>query len=172
MSFYCAPVHSWGNDAHDSALAFDEYATREIEWLNKAATLGFAVQLIPQRKEITCLAVRKSGDLVAATGELFNCTEVSYVPSYGNPNARAIGTLESGEVLGRRNLLADFNDRVEAHEFPCAECYLLPACGGSCPKLWQEGLIPCPSTKNNIGQRLLLLTKQQASGADAGAALE
>jgi uncharacterized protein len=33
---------------------------------------------------------------------------------------------------------------------------MLPVCGGSCPKQWLEELNPCPPTKLNIEDRLLL----------------
>jgi uncharacterized protein len=31
---------------------------------------------------------------------------------------------------------------------------MLPVCGGSCPKLWREGYVPCPSFKYNWEDRL------------------
>jgi uncharacterized protein len=156
VAFYCAPIHSWGNDAHDLAYPADVYAELEIEWLAEAINSGFTVPLIPPRKEINCLAVRRTGDVISATGELFNCTEVPYVPAYAKTNEYLIGHLDTGEEPGRRNLLADFNDRVERGDFGCSSCRMLPVCGGSCPKLWQEGIAPCPSAKQNIEKRLLL----------------
>ena len=44
--------------------------------------------------------------------------------------------------------------RVEAGQAQCARCPLLPVCGGSCPKLWQEGHLPCPSLRFNWNERL------------------
>lgn len=32
----------------------------------------------------------------------------------------------------------------------------MPVCGGGCPKSWKEGIKPCPSTKFNIKDKLLL----------------
>ena len=49
-----------------------------------------------------------------------------------------------------------FGDRVERGEVPCRSCAMLPVCGGSCPKAWLEGEVPCPSAKDNIGLRLVL----------------
>ena len=40
--------------------------------------------------------------------------------------------------------------------FKCSEVPLLPACGGYCPKKWDDGDVPCPAFKYNIEQRLLL----------------
>jgi uncharacterized protein len=57
---------------------------------------------------------------------------------------------------GERERLGNFNERVLKKEFDCATCPMLPVCGGACPKSWLEGMAPCPSTKHNIQQRLLL----------------
>ena len=185
LTFYTAPIHSWGNDAHLSSLQRADYAQREVGWLALMLDLGFTPALLPPLKPVVCLAVMPSGVLIDAYGELFNCTEVSYVPKYetvrtkavnlpfptrrdaqptmvnqssSSPRNRyAIGHIQSGEVVGTRPLLADFNDRIEGDEVPCSSCRMLPVCGGACPKLWREGLIPCPSTKDNISERLLLL---------------
>lgn len=156
INFYVAPIHSWGNDAHTLSLSTEEFAEWEIKWLAQMIELGFNPGLTPGRKPIVCLAVMPQGDLVDAHGSLFNCTEVSYVPTYGTPNKFAIGHVSSGEILGKRNLLGDFNARVGRGEYLCSSCRMLPVCGGACPKLWHEGIIPCPSTKYNIEERLLL----------------
>lgn len=156
IGFYVAPVHSWGNNAHALSLAQEEFASREIEWMAQMIQLGFKPILIPERKSIVCMAVKPHAELVDAGGTLFNCTEVSYVPTYGTPNKYAIGHVSHGEFLGQRHQLGDFNDRVGRGDYPCSTCRMLPVCGGSCPKQWQEGLLPCPSTKYNIEERLLL----------------
>jgi len=39
------------------------------------------------------------------------------------------------------------------------KCNLYPICGGSCPKHWYDGQIPCPSFKWNIEDRLKLYYK-------------
>jgi uncharacterized protein len=156
IEFYAAPIHSWGNDAHLESLSTEEFASWESSWLSEMIRLGFMPALIPPRKPVVCLAVMPNGELVDANGDLFNCTEVSYVPKYGNPNQYSIGNLSNGEIPDRRDLLGDFNERVGRAEYQCASCRMLPVCGGACPKLWQEGLVPCPSAKYNIEQRLLL----------------
>ena len=156
IAFYVAPIHSWGNDAHTLALSKEDFATWELKWLAEMISLGFEPPLVPARKPITCLAVRPFGDLIDANGNLYNCTEVSYVPMYAKENKFVIGHVSSGETPGKRNLLGDFNERVGRMELPCSSCRMLPVCGGGCPKLWQEGHTPCPSSKYNIEGRLLL----------------
>jgi uncharacterized protein len=156
IRFYVAPIHSWGNDAHKMSLSAEEFADQEIAWFAEMATLGFAVSTVPDLIPIVCIAVRPESELVDANGDLYNCTEVSYVPAYGTPNKFAIGHVASGESADARRAFGDFNDRVASGAYGCSNCRMLPVCGGACPKEWLEGRTPCPSAKRNIEQRLLL----------------
>jgi uncharacterized protein len=156
IRFYCAPIHSWGNDAHMVSLTHEEFAARELQWFSELHAAGFAVNLVPDIHPIVCMVVQRDADLVDATGTLYNCTEVSYVPAYGQPNQYAIGDLQHGEEIGKRSQLGNFTQEVRAGAYPCASCRMLPVCGGACPKLWKEGHVPCPPTKYNIESRLLI----------------
>ncbi len=153
---YFAPIHSWGNDAQKLSLDRASFARAEAGWMARLLRLGFTPSTRPELKPIVCMATLPTAELVDAHGDIFNCTEVSYVPSYGTPNRYAIGDLARGTDPQRRNLLGDFNRRVEAGEVPCRSCPLLPVCGGSCPKSWREGNSACPSFKWNLPTRLLL----------------
>ena len=167
-SFYTAPVHSWGNLAHLTSLSPDEFAIREIEWLALQIERGFKPTLTPSRRTSVCLAVDEESEVVDAYGELFNCTEVPYVPLYSTPSRFGLGTVTDGGN-GKRHF-AEFAERVAEGAYACHACEMLPTCGGACPKLWQEGHVPCPSTKRNIGQRLLLVLAQDRLKADKSAA--
>jgi uncharacterized protein len=127
------------------------------------AKLGFNVGLIPKRNKVVCMAVQPDSALVDAYGNLFNCTEVSYVPTYEietdsseKRNRYAIGDLRRGEDPKQREVLSSFYDKVETGEYPCHSCNMLPTCGGACPKQWLEGIKPCPPAKYNIKERLIL----------------
>jgi uncharacterized protein len=161
--FYVASIHSWGNDVDDIAPDPEEFAAWQIAWFAEMAKLGFNVGLIPKRNEVVCMAVQPDSALVDAYGNLFNCTEVSYVPTYEietAPNQKrnlyAIGDLRRGEEPGKRELLSSFYDKVEMGEYPCNSCNMLPTCGGACPKQWLEGIKPCPPAKYNMKERLIL----------------
>ena len=156
IAFYVAPIHSWGNDAHQESLSNEEFANWEMRWFAEMIELGFTPAVLPKRRTIVCFAVSPSAELVDANGDLFNCTEVSYVPKYGKPNLYSIGSLKTGEAPGKRALLGDFNSRIARGEYQCHTCPMLPVCGGRCPKLWQEGIVPCPTPKFNIETRLIL----------------
>jgi uncharacterized protein len=171
VSLSFAPVYSWGNDAHLGALSVEEFGAREIEWFAQMHNHGFRLDILPSRKPIVCLAVRREGELTDATGTVFNCTELSYVPAYGNPNDHAIGTLGSD----RPEALAPFRgfneEMIAGDHVPCRSCAVLPACGGACPKQWHEGNVPCPSIKANLSERLTLwyAINADASGVPSSA---
>lgn len=179
VRFYTSPVYSWGNDAHKTALTPERYAEAELEWLALQFRLGFEVGLLPQRRPIVCMAVQREAEVLDAHGNSFNCTEVPYVPTYGEPSIYAIRFIRSaaavpgpaafpsvptapgsvrtgrGDPAGR---LASFNDQIRSGEqAPCRSCKMLPVCGGQCPKAWHERHEPCPSAKTNIVQRLDML---------------
>lgn len=156
VSLSFAPVYSWGNDADELALPLVEFGGREVEWFAQMHNRGFDLDLVPRRRPIVCLAVRPDGELTDANGDIFTCTEVSYVPAYGRPNRYAIATLDGGEQTGPQPFRR-FNDEIAAGEHQqCAECPILPVCGGACPKQWSEGHTPCPSVRANLPERLAL----------------
>jgi uncharacterized protein len=155
ISLYFSPVYAWGNDADRRALDAREYADREVEWLARMIDAGFDVDLMPNRKRITCLAVRRDGIVTDATGNEYNCTEVPYVPAYGTPNKYQIAHV-SDTAEGQR-LFGDWNERIHSDRgLACHSCRMLPVCGGACPKAWAEGAQPCPSAKLNIADRMVL----------------
>jgi uncharacterized protein len=156
LEFYVAPVHSWGNGASRLSLPAVDFASWEIVWFAEMARLGYPLSLIPGRTRIACLTFKPGSELMDATGARFNCTEVSYVPSYtvNGQNVYQLGT--DGTPTGRAAVLASFQERLAAGEYPCRECSMLPTCGGSCAKAWIEGDTPCPPEKHNIGARLIL----------------
>lgn len=154
VTFYVAPIHSWGNDAHLSSLSKEEFCEKELEWICELLELGFKINLIPPQKNVVCLAVNKHSELVDAYGNLFNCTEASYVPNYGSEYQ--FGHLNGQSELGKKNYLGNFNDEVLQGSFDCNTCEMLPVCGGSCPKEWKEGRVPCPPSKLNMKTKLLL----------------
>jgi uncharacterized protein len=155
IHFYAVPVHSWGNDAHERSLSPEEFADEEIGWFIEMARLGFRVAMVPALTPVVCIAVRPDSEVIDATGEVYNCTEVSYVPAYGKPNRFGVGHVETARDAARR-AFSDFHDLVAAGAYDCSTCRMLPVCGGACPKQWLEGRAPCPSAKRNIEDRLLL----------------
>jgi uncharacterized protein len=166
--FYVAPVHSWGNDASTLALPLVEFASKQIIWFAEMARLGFPLELIPHRAYASCMVFKPHAELVDAFGTRFNCSEVSYVPSYTIAGKNIYALSEVG-LPGRAAELVVFYERVADGVYPCRQCPMLPVCAGACPKAWLEGETPCPPAKYNIGQRLILehvLDKRQVSSIE------
>jgi len=154
VGFYVAPIHAWGNEADEDAVAADEFANLEIGWMVQMAELGFSVSAVPSRKPVVCLAAMPDGELTDAYGNLFKCTEVSYLEAYDERHEYALGSLESPRFADHRTRAHAWGEEIAARAYPCAECEMLPVCGGGCPKLWHEGKVPCPTAKHNIRERL------------------
>ncbi|MGW7573062.1 SPASM domain-containing protein [Streptomyces sp. NPDC054765] len=65
----------------------------------------------------------------------------------------------------------DWAQRVGDGAVQCSKCWLLPVCGGHCPKRWSDGEIACPSMKANLPQRLSLGARRmglQPTGRSVG----
>jgi uncharacterized protein len=157
--FYIAPIHGWGNGAEKLAEEKQEFADRMIGWYMELMERGYPIQLLPKRKYDVCMAVNPEAELFDPFGNVFNCTEVSFVPAYeqdGKNKYRLGNLLEDSFDPAQRGIFGDFNEKIQRGETPCSSCKILPLCGGACPKEWLEGNIPCPSIKFNLPQMLLL----------------
>ena len=160
IGFYPIGIYSWGNDAHEGSLTKEDFAKKEMVWLTEMARLGFQQNLIPKRKKKVCMAVSKNSEMYDAKGNIFNCTEVSYVPKYEG-SKYVIGHLKDtfpNKVADRP--LSNWNNEILSNQFPCHHCRILPVCGGACPKSWHEDMRACPSGKYNIEDRLQLIYTQ------------
>lgn len=154
---YFSPVYSWGNDAHTGSLPPETYAEVETEWLAQMLRRGYVIDLLPSRHPIVCLALQRGGRVTDAFGTEFNCTEVPYVPTYGTPNHYAVGDVEADTDPVHPLFFQSWHEDIAESKYsPCASCRILPVCGGACPKAWHDGNPPCPSTKLNIEDRMLL----------------
>jgi uncharacterized protein len=156
VSFYTSPIHAWGNDAHKQSLSLSDYANFEIDIILAMCELGFSVNPLPVRKKNLCMATAKNSGLIDAFGNIYNCTEIPYVPTYEHEKY-IIGTLEKGET-GIARPFENWNAEILAgkSQSPCANCAILPVCGGACPKAWHEGIFSCPAMKQNLQERMAI----------------
>jgi uncharacterized protein len=159
--FQLVPVHSWGNDVDERRVGRESYLQREVEWLSLMQRLGLQTTLLPGGvRAKTCSAVGRSSEVVLTDGHVFSCTEQPLVPSLEIDSRLAhVDDLEP-EDLRPSGAYDPWNDSVASGAIPCSTCWFLPACGGSCPKLWAEGEVPCPSIKFNITGRLSIAAEQ------------
>lgn len=157
VSFYTAPIHSWGNDAHLKSLSIDDYSKFQIEEFITLMNKGHKFAVIPGKKtHIVCTSLKENAEVFDAYGDVYNCTEISQVPAYENDDFFKVGKLYDESYTNKKRPYSEWNDEILAKDFPCGDCRILPICGGACPKLWKENISPCPPIKHNIEKRLLL----------------
>jgi len=155
------PVHSWGNDVSDVELEVRRFAQLEAQWLRLAESLGLGFGAIPNAlKRTTCVATTRFSEVVDPAERVYSCSEHPLVP--GVRDSGIVATVDELAGSGPRPAGAfdDWYDSVAAEEFQCGRCPILPVCGGSCPKLWREGHIPCPSIKFNFQDRLEIAARR------------
>lgn len=158
-SFYLAPIHSWGNDAHKDSLDIETFAQLESGFMIYLSKKQFKIGVLPiSPKKQVCMSLSKDGEVYDAIGNVFNCTEIPYVDAYENKDY-LIHSFTSGPTHFERSFKNWYNEIAQG-AFPCTNCKILPICGGACPKAWHEGNPPCPSIKYNLKDRLLIFAHQ------------
>lgn len=157
VSFYTAPIHSWGNDAHLKSLSLDAYAKFQIEVFMALLEKDHEFTLVPGKKtHVVCTSLKENAEVFDAYGDVYNCTEISQVPAYKDDDSYKVAKLKDSSYSNSVRPYEEWNDEVLNGDFPCANCRILPICGGACPKLWKEDISPCPPIKYNIEERMLL----------------
>lgn len=151
------PVHFWGNDVSDVEIEIRRFAALEAQWLRLAGSLGFPLGPIPNAlKRTTCVATTRFSEVVDPAQRVYSCSEHPLVPNVRDSGIIATVDELSGTGARPAGAYDDWYDSVSAHDVQCGGCPILPICGGSCPKLWREGHVPCPSIKFNFQDRLEL----------------
>ena len=154
VNCYPAPIHSWGNDVGAVALSPAAAAEVELEWFAAYQRHGLRFPLLPNRpRRVVCAAVTRHSEVVAPDGGIYSCTEQPLVPGHGDARVGHVSVLDPA-ALRPAGAFDDWHDALAAGETGCRDCAILPLCGGACPKLWREGMPPCPSLRTNVRQRL------------------
>ncbi|MFI6603934.1 radical SAM protein [Nonomuraea sp. NPDC050536] len=168
VELHLAPVHSWGNDVSAVEMEAKMYSQRECEWLRQAHDLGIDAVLLPTVPvQTTCLATSTFGELIDPGGGVYSCSEHPLVPR--DKDKGLIATLDSLGSTARRppGQFDGWYGEVRSGSWPCAQCPFLPVCGGSCPKQWHEGGLPCPSFKFGWESRLDIAAERMGLTVDA-----
>lgn len=146
-SFYIAPIHSWGNNAHKSAINVEEFADIELEFFTTLLLKGCRFNFLESAKRRTCMAVSRHDEVYDMSGNIYNCTEAPLVDGYADSYTINPRKEDERKFHDWYNLL--FNSK-------CKGCKILPLCLGVCPKQSEEGTVVCPSIKYNIKKVILL----------------
>lgn len=156
------PVHSWGNDVSAVELEYKRYAATEAGWLRLAHTFGIGLTALPSTpKTRTCAATSPSVEIVDSGGRVYSCSEHPLVPKVRDTGILATLDDLTGSARRPAGSFDDWYDQVGDGHQQCGKCPILPVCGGSCPKLWREGHIPCPSVRFNWQQRMDIAARQR-----------
>ncbi|GIH09482.1 radical SAM/SPASM domain-containing protein [Rhizocola hellebori] len=155
VSLHPVPVHSWGNDISAIEIDARRYAALEAQWLRQAQSLGLRCASLPTAlKRTTCRATSVHGEIVDLHERVYSCSEHPLVPGMRDSGVVATVTDLAGSAPRPPGRYDGWYDQVGEDRVPCGRCPLLPVCGGSCPKLWDEGHLPCPSMRFNWADRL------------------
>jgi uncharacterized protein len=133
---------------------------RELEWLELMQELGLKSPMLPSKVVTnTCVATNPEAEVFDASGNIFSCTEHPLVEATSTANTVAfIADLDS--LMRRpRGRFDDWHEQLASPGQQCSSCKVLPVCGGCCPKQWDDGVVPCPTFKSTIPQRLTLLMR-------------
>lgn len=146
---YVAPIRNWGNvnggTKHTDMRTFAKIERSVFSWLLRN---GLRPQLLPAPLKRTCVALAESPSVLAPNGEKYFCTETP-LSEASSPKS----SLEWADVDTNA-----WREGLSKGAYPCATCEILPVCGGSCPKDWLKGNLPCPSLKFNASSRLQLFS--------------
>jgi uncharacterized protein len=155
------PVHSWGNDVSAIELEARRYATLEASWIRLARSFGLNVPGMPSAlKKTTCHATSRYGEIVDSEERIYACSEHPLVPKVRDTGVVARVSDLVGAAPRPVGAFDDWYDQVDDGKQQCGRCPLLPVCGGSCPKLWRDGYMPCPSARFNWEDRLDLAAQR------------
>ncbi|WBB98452.1 MULTISPECIES: radical SAM protein [unclassified Solwaraspora] len=154
IRFYPAPVHSWGNDVSEVRLRQQQAAETELRWYTAYLAAGLHCRLLPTHPvRVVCTAVSRHSEVIAPDGRIYSCTEQPLVPGFTEQH---LDTVDRAPVdqLRPTGQFDDWYTGLRAGETGCQGCPILPVCGGACPKLWREGIAPCPPMKENLAGRI------------------
>lgn len=169
-----APIHDWGDNGASKihGVSKEEFAAFEIEILLKLHSYGvlYKKTLLPLRKHNVCMVVSSNSEVYDAFGNVSTCWEVPYTPAYDNTEYYAGNLLKDEHVDSSNVLMRHWYDEIPTNDTWCKGCKFLPVCGGSCPKHWNKGIVPCPSFKYNIDERLFLSKLVSLEKAEQGQA--
>ena len=156
FSMNIVPVYDWGDEKADGKIDRIEFSDWELNMCRLMQTLGVSHSLFPiSPSKSICTAVDKFSEVITTNGRIFSCTEEPLAPSL-DPS-RSVGhvlTLSPKQRRPRGEFDTWIEEGIKSGHSHCSKCSVLPLCGGSCPKQWYEGNIPCPPWKFNISERL------------------
>jgi len=160
VKVYFAPVEAMTQGCHeveDVCLSKSRYGALEADLHRKGYALGLTSAPYPPRFHGTCAAVRPRGLVVIANGDIHKCWDTVSWPD------KKVGTIFDLEALNKSEAARRWVRWTPFDNESCRNCKLLPNCAGACAYKFvhadqtrgEAAVLPCPSWKYNIKERLL-----------------
>ncbi len=167
LALYFAPVEAITDGCHDIAevtMGKSAYGRLETELHRYAYEKGLSGLPYPPRFRGTCLAVRPKGFVIVPDGDVHKCWDTVH------DRGRRVGTIFDVDALNHDERVLDWLRWSPFDHRACRNCRILPNCAGACAYKFvhahdtrgEAAVLPCPSWKYNIKERLLL--RATASG--------
>jgi len=161
LKLYFAPIEAMTEGCHgvtDVTMSKSRYARLEADLYRHGFKAGLTALPYPPRFHGTCAAVRPRGFVIVPSGDIHKCWDTVSDPS------RAIGTLFDLDALNHSELSKAWLRWTPFENQTCRNCKILPNCAGACAYKFvhsgsqrgEAAILPCPSWKYNIRERLLL----------------
>lgn len=161
LKMYFAPVEAMTEGCHgvqDVTMSKSRYAQLEADLYRHGFHAGLTALPYPPRFHGTCAAVRPRGFVIVPSGDIHKCWDTVSDPS------RAIGTLFDLDAVNHNELSHAWLRWTPFDNETCRNCKILPNCAGACAfkfvhsgsQRGEAAILPCPSWKYNIRERLLL----------------
>lgn len=160
VNFSPAPIHDWGDNGASeiNGISKEEFAMFEIDVMVKKHEYGLLRKqgLIPLKRYNVCMVANAKSEVYDAYGNVSTCWEIPYTPVFDNTEYYSGNLLKTPDLDTTGAIMRNWFDEIPTNDTWCKSCNFLPVCGGSCPKHWNAGTVPCPSFKHNIDERLFL----------------
>ena len=160
LKVYFAPVEALTEGCHvvqDVTLGKARYGQLEADLYRHGYSVGLTALPYPPRFHGTCGAVRPSGLVILPNGDLHKCWDTVSRPEF------KIGTIFKPEEIATNELALKWMRWTPFDNHTCKNCKILPNCAGACAYKFvhaestrgEAAVLPCPSWKYNIKERLL-----------------
>ncbi|MCA9692723.1 MAG: TIGR04463 family radical SAM/SPASM RiPP maturase, partial [Myxococcales bacterium] len=161
LKMYFAPVEAMTEGCHgvqDVTMSKARYAQLEAALYRHGYQAGLTALPYPPRFHGACAAIRPRGFVIVPNGDIHKCWDTVADPR------RAIGTLFDLDALQDNPLARAWLRWTPFENDTCRNCKILPNCAGACAYKFvhsgsqrgEAAILPCPSWKYNLRERLLL----------------
>lgn len=161
VRLYFAPVEAMTEGCHNVAsvcMTKRQYGSLEADLYWYAFEKGLTSLPYPPRFHGVCGAVRPNAFVITPTGDIHKCWDTVTFPQH------TVGSIFNMEAVVQNEKTQQWIDWTPFVNDTCRNCKILPNCSGACAYKFihsqetrgEAAVLPCPSWKYNIKERLVL----------------